>query len=642
MIRPMKTPICFAYLAFCAGISAAAERPDLVIADFESATYGTWTVAGDAFGPGPATGALPGQMPVSGFQGERLVNSFYQGDKTTGSLTSPTFQIDRRYINFLVGGGNHPNQTAMNLLVDGKTVRTVTGPDSEFLRWDSWDVSLWQGQTARLQIVDEHTGGWGHINVDQIMQSDEPPKVIDDREAALAQATQSIKRATERAANDPTRPLYHLTSPANWINDPNGPLYFKGYYHLFYQHNPYGDQWGHMHWGHWRSQDLVKWEHQPVALWPSLTKGEEHCFSGCTTLNGKDEPMIFYTSIGSREPQCWIALPEDDALITWKKYAANPVLSQNSPEMKYYDFRDPFVFKHEGRTYMVHGGNLNQGKGGQGCVSLYEAQNTDLTQWRYKSILFTDTNAANIECPNFFQLGDQFVLITSPHRRCDYFVGSFDPQAGKFTPHQRGLVDQGEAFYAPNTLTEAQGRHLLWGWVRGFKGGRGWNGCMTLPRVLSLQEGKLIQQPAPELAALRGNKIHKDATRLNGEQFSLDLPPGDSVEIVLEFTLEDAQSVGLQMRRSADSKGAVKIEYDRTTLTVAGMKVPLPLDARRPQLKLHVFLDKSVLEVYANDGRVCVTRVVYPEEQGQGLEVFANGGAASMATLDLWPLRSIW
>jgi beta-fructofuranosidase len=160
--------------------------------------------------------------------------------------------------------------------------------------------------------------------------------------------------------------------------------------------------------------------------------------------------------------------------------------------------------------------------------------------------------------------------------------------------------------------------------------------------VLSLQEGKLIQQPAPELAALRGNKVHKGATRLNGERLSLDLPPSDSVEIVLEFTLEDAQSVGLQMRRSADSKGAVRIEYDRTTLTVAGTKVPLPLDAHRPQLKLHVFLDKSVLEVYANDGRVCVTRVVYPEGRDQGLEVFANGGAASVATLDLWPLRSIW
>src|SRR5262249_24906744 len=117
---------------------------------------------------------------------ERLVNSFYQGDKTTGSLTSPAFQIDRRYINFLVGGGHHPGQTAMNLLIDEKAVRTVTGPDSEFLRWDSWDVSPWQGQMARLQILDEHTGGWGHINVDQIVQSDELPKIIDDREAALA------------------------------------------------------------------------------------------------------------------------------------------------------------------------------------------------------------------------------------------------------------------------------------------------------------------------------------------------------------------------------------------------------------------------------------------------------------------------
>jgi beta-fructofuranosidase len=165
---------------------------------------------------------------------------------------------------------------------------------------------------------------------------------------------------------------------------------------------------------------------------------------------------------------------------------------------------------------------------------------------------------------------------------------------------------------------------------------------MTLPRVLTLRDGKLVQQPAPELAELRGQKVRKAPARLAGETLSLKLPQCDTVELMVEFVFADAKSVGLKLRRSEDRKRAVTIEYDRTTLNVAGTKVPLPLDAHQPELKLHVFLDKSVLEVYANDGRQCVTRVVYPEEQDQGLEVFASGGAATVTSLDVWQLRSIW
>src|SRR5438552_13308335 len=103
---------------------------------------------------------------------------------------------------------------------------------------------------------------------------------------AIARAMSSIAQAAGAAAADSRRPLYHFHPPANWMNDPNGPIYHQGYYHLFYQHNPYGEQWGHMHWGHARSRDLVRWEHLPIALWPSADKGEEHCFSGCATLDG--------------------------------------------------------------------------------------------------------------------------------------------------------------------------------------------------------------------------------------------------------------------------------------------------------------------------------------------------------------------
>lgn len=170
----------------------AQSAADLVIADFESTTYGDWRTTGEAFGPGPAHGTLPGQMIVSGFKGERLVNSFYQGDASTGTLTSPSFRIERKFISFLIGGGKDAERTCMNLLVDGRIVRTATGPNdksggSEALAPESWDVGELAGQTAVIQIVDRATGGWGHINVDQIVQTDRKPPGL------LANAKRELK-----------------------------------------------------------------------------------------------------------------------------------------------------------------------------------------------------------------------------------------------------------------------------------------------------------------------------------------------------------------------------------------------------------------------------------------------------------------
>ncbi len=154
---------------------------DIVIANFESASYGDWRVEGKAFGTGPAKGTLGGQMQVTGFEGKGLVNTFLGGDRPTGKLTSPEFTIERNYIRFLIGGGGHPGQTCMNLLIDGRIVLTATGPNtqpggSEFLNWTNWDVKQYKGKRAVIQIVDDASGGWGHINVDQILQSNTQAK----------------------------------------------------------------------------------------------------------------------------------------------------------------------------------------------------------------------------------------------------------------------------------------------------------------------------------------------------------------------------------------------------------------------------------------------------------------------------------
>ena len=161
----------------CAAEGPAAEkgaRPPVVFADFEGKDYGAWKATGEAFGTGPVRGTLPGQQHVSGYQGEQYVNSWVHGDDALGALTSPEFKIERRYVSFLIGGGNKPGAACINLVLDGKVVRTATGKDNEMLEWRNWDVRDLEGKTAHIEIVDKASGPWGHVNVDQIEFRDEP------------------------------------------------------------------------------------------------------------------------------------------------------------------------------------------------------------------------------------------------------------------------------------------------------------------------------------------------------------------------------------------------------------------------------------------------------------------------------------
>ncbi len=168
------------FLALLALATSARAADDIVVADFEGKDYGDWKTTGEAFGPGPARGTLHGQMHVEGFKGKGLVNTFFNGDKTTGTLTSPEFKVERKYLGFLIGGGRDPEKLALNLLVGGKVVRTSTGPNdkaggTESLAPDSWDVGELAGKMAVIQIVDNATGGWGHLTVDHIIQTDTKP-----------------------------------------------------------------------------------------------------------------------------------------------------------------------------------------------------------------------------------------------------------------------------------------------------------------------------------------------------------------------------------------------------------------------------------------------------------------------------------
>jgi len=638
---------CGIGLAACQA-ALGAETNDILLADFEGDTWGNWEARGEAFGSGPARGALPGQQPVTGFLGSRFANSYVGGDKSTGTLTSAEFTITKPYLNFLIGGGNHPGKVCLNLRIDGRVAYSATGAEFERLSWHTWQLFPVMDKKARLEIVDNATGHWGHINLDHLTMADRP-KVIPYCNDAVTLAMTSLAEAVPRAAQDPARPIYHFLAPADWMNDPNGPIYFKGYYHLYYQHNPFGDGWGHMHWGHARSRDLVHWKHLPIALWPSKEADEDHVFSGCATTNSKGQFLAIYTSIGRGKSatdyaEQWAALGDSDGN-TFVKHPANPVLTEKlHGDVKVYDWRDPFLFRDGGRSYLVCGGNLNHGKGGQAVVNLYEAQNGELTQWKYRGVLFThpDASVKNIECPNFFKLGDRWVLIVSPHGAVEYFTGTFDPAGGKFTLQQRGLMDQSSQYYAPNSMEDPKGRRVLWGWVKGFNEGRGWNGCLTLPRILTLgPDGQLQQAPAPELQKLRGTPHNLSGPEIRDATNLVENFQGDALELAAEIEATDAQRFGLKLRCSDQGSGGVTISSDGTDLEVDGVKARLTFPEKRKTITLQVFLDKSVLEVYAN-GRACFTRVLDSREKDLRLALFASGGGMKINSLTAWPLKTIW
>jgi len=466
---------------------------------------------------------------------------------------------------------------------------------------------------------------------------------VKERDELLRKAEASVKAAAAKVKNDPNRPTYHLQPPANWNNDPNGPVFYKGNYHLFYQLNPFGDGWGHMHWGHFRSKDLVHWEHQPIALWPSKDRGEEHVFSGCAAVTKKGQLMLIYTSIGKRLPEQWAAIPEDDSLLEWKKHPANPILTEKlHGNVKIHEWRDPFVFENGGRTYVVCGGNLNENKGGQAVVNVYRAENDGLTEWKYLGVLFQhpDKDVKNIECPLFFPLDGKWVLIVSQGRPVQYFVGDLDATTMRFTSKQRGVMDFG-SYYAPNCMLDPKGRRLLWGWVQDFPDGKGWNGCMTLPRVLTVADDLTLRQiPAPQLEKLRGERITQGNSAVTGE-YVLERAKGDALEVAADLSLGTADEVGLKLRRSADGSKAVAVSFNGKKLNVAGLDVPFVLGPGEKSLQLHVFLDHSVLEVYAN-GRACATRIIQAAPEDKSVALFARGGKAEVKSIESWPIHSIW
>jgi beta-fructofuranosidase len=339
----------------------------------------------------------------------------------------------------------------------------------------------------------------------------------------------------------------------------------------------------------------------------------------------------------------WLALG-DKNLITWQKYAHNPVLSEELQSTKIFDWRDPYVFQDKGRTFMVLGGNLNQRAGGKAVVALYQAENEQLTKWRYRGVMFThpDPKVVNIECPNFFRLGNKWVLLVSPHGPVEYFVGDFDAASGRFTVESGARLDQGDDFYAPNGLTDPRGRHLIWGWIKGFKNTSGWNGCLTLPRVLALDtDGTLLQKPAPEIRKLRTDHFRLTDVSVENSVYDLAGVRGECLELYVELELLGADYFELQVRRSDDGNRSTGIRFNGTELAIGDAKIPFHLQPKEKTLKLDIFLDRSLLELFAND-RACYTGVLSSGKLDAGVALAASDGAVRVRSFHAWKMKPIW
>jgi fructan beta-fructosidase len=698
---------------------AHGQNADIVVHDFEGTNYGTWTASGSAFGNGPARGTLPGQMKVEGYEGQGLANSFHGGDGATGKLISPPFTIERKNIQFLIGGGGWENRTSMNLHLGDKVVRTATGPNvdpggSERLEPAQWDVSELMGREVWLEIKDDATGTWGHINVDRIIQSDTPinapiihanvtrdiaidepylnfpvkngaskkrvtlsvegrelhgfdieladaepdwwaffdatpfrGKTITVKVNKLADGSKGLSSVNQtrqiRDASDPyrepLRPQFHFTSRRGWLNDPNGLVFFKGEYHLFYQHNPYGFEWGNMHWGHAVSKDLVHWRELPEALYP-----DEHgrMFSGSVIVDwnntagfktGKDPALVAMFTAAGRPFTQGLAFSNDRGR-SWTKYAKNPVLGHIAVEN-----RDPKVVWYAPENKWVMSLYLNHND-----FAIFASR--DLKSWEKLSDFKLPGDS---ECPNFFEMpldGDaqnhRWVFFGA---NGVYVVGKFDGQ--NFKPEtQPQRLQNGNCWYAAQVFSDIpakDGRCLLIPWGRMPDGeifrGMKFNQMIGLPVELALRSTSsgemLVVNPVKELASLRHRTHSIKPQPLSTKGNPLAKIHGDLFEIEAEIVVGSAQEITFDLR-------GVSIVYDvanQKLSCLGNQSVVVPQDGK---ISLHLFVDRRSVDIFGDQGRLYMPMACAISPQNHSLKLSCNGGIAQIEALRVYELKSAW
>ena len=472
--------------------------------------------------------------------------------------------------------------------------------------------------------------------------------------------------------------------PPAWMNDINGAIFWQGRYHIFYQHNPEGAYWKWMQWGHASSVDLVHWVHHPMALTPTEDGGDrEGCFSGGAFVDKDGVPTFIY--YGLNEGIC-LATSRDEMLVHWSKHPANPVIPTPRPgdtDHGRYTVHDPCAWLDGDTYYALVNRSDPQGRGD----GAFLFKSDDLTRWEYAGLFYESDRRwtePDEDCavPDFFPLGDKHMLLFCSHLiATQYYLGRV--QNERFIPEVHGRMGWlGGQLGGPRTLQDSLGRRIFFDWIRELRGpegerASGWSGVMTLPRLLSLAEdGTLLIDPVPELKALRLRRRARRDVRLGANsELVLDEMQGDCLELAVEMESVGAQQFGVKVRCSPDGAEETAVLYDaacstlkvdvsrstldrairytryRATATGRAAMEAIPDDERFVQtqeapfqlaageaLKLRVFVDRSVLEVFAN-GRQCITQRIYPTRADSlGVRLFGTGGALEVGSIEAWPL----
>jgi beta-fructofuranosidase len=468
--------------------------------------------------------------------------------------------------------------------------------------------------------------------------------------------------AEAKLARDPMRPQFHLLPAHNWMNDPNGPIYFNGKYHMFFQYNPKGAVWGNMSWNHAVSADMLHWRHLPLAM--TETAGGPDAagvFSGsaiAVAMPGRKSERVYavYTGIvkstpametirgeGTRESQC-LAWSDDPLLERWTKDPV-AVVARPPEGMKITGFRDPSVWRQGDWYYMTVGSGVDAVGG---CVLLYRspvkaAVGETLKQWEYLHKLTQgEWNGQRTEnpcgdgemweCPEFFALGGGHVLIYSTLGKVWWESGVLDEAMMKFVAKKKGLLDL-DAFYAPKTQLDAEGRRILWGWIperrpEAAMKEAGWSGMMSLPRVMQLDaDGTLRLTVLPEVKVLRTGRVPQEESRA-GVVRTLKAATGEvmcaGAKEDFEFTMSDGDGELVKVSYSAE----------KHTMIADGHEVVLEAG---DEPTVHGFVDGSVIELILGE-RIGYTKRFYYTGAAPDVKVYAGGGTVKMEAWTIAPI----
>lgn len=479
---------------------------------------------------------------------------------------------------------------------------------------------------------------------------------------------QRLLAARRSYAGDPHRPIYHYINPEANLNDPNGLCFWQDRWHLFYQAYPPEDT--RQHWGHAVSDDLVHWRDLPYCIYPHP---ERCCFSG-STLAEKDRVIAMYhgTEVGNM-----VAVSSDPLLLNWEKVAGKaviPIKSADGSPLPYRVF-DPCIWKKGDFYYALSAGTKPEGPAGKPVRANYLFRSVDLEHWDYLHPFVEDDAYSLVgddgACPYFWPIGDRHILLFFSHMSGgQYLLGDYDTQRDKFVVTHGAKFNFGAAWpsgvHAPSAVPDGKGGVIVIFNMNPGQPTQGWNQIMTLPRRLTAAGDELRQEPAGELESLR--QKHTQVARQTlpaNREVVLENVHGNAVEIVAEIDPKGAPLVELNVLRAPGKEEYTRIAFyrERGFARPEGRQSLISLDtsysstapdalSRAPEtaplllgdepLKLRVFIDKSVVEVFAN-GRQCVAARVYPERgDSLGVSLRAQGQDAELLAFDTWQMQDIY